>query len=128
MLKNLFIPAVFYAIMLFAVTGCSNAKKFDREKWNYGDGLNFPLRDEIVDNLLTTHQLKGMTYRQVIDTLGRPQRRDTLQLSYQIIDNSFEYSRKKPIHKKSLILYFSRDSVVVKTEVYEHTDKEKKKK
>jgi hypothetical protein len=105
------------------VSSCKNSRKFDRQKWNYGDGLDYPLRNEIVDDLLKTHQFKGMTYRQVIDTLGGPQHRDTLQLSYQIIDNSSEYNRKKPIHKKNLILYFNKDSVVVKAEIYDHTNK-----
>ena len=123
MIKKPFLKTLICLALFIIVSSCANSKKFDRQKWSYGDGLNYPLRDNIVNDLLKTHQLKGMTYRQVIDTLGGPQRRDTLQLSYQIIDNSSEYSRKKPIHKKNLILYFNKDSVVVKAEMYDHTNK-----
>jgi outer membrane protein assembly factor BamE (lipoprotein component of BamABCDE complex) len=123
MIKKPFLKTLICLALFIIVSSCSNSKKFDRQKWSYGDGLNYPLRDNIVDNLLKTHLLKGMAYRQVIDTLGSPQNRDTLQLSYQIIDNSSEYNRKKPIHKKNLILYFNKDSVVVKAEVYDHTNK-----
>jgi len=125
MIKKPFLKTLICLALFITVSSCSNSSKFDRQKWSYGDGLNYPLRNEIVDDLLKTHQFKGMTYEQVIDTLGGPQNRDTLQLSYQIIDNSSEYNRKKPIHKKNLILYFNKDSVVVKAEIYDHTNKKK---
>ncbi|TSJ43525.1 hypothetical protein FO440_04875 [Mucilaginibacter corticis] len=111
-------------LLFIALAGCSlSGSKFDRQKWSYGDGLTYPLRDDIVDDLMKNHHIKGLTYRQVIDSLGRPQRRDSLQFTYQILDDSFDFNRKKPAHKKSLIVYFSKDSVVTKFEIYEHTDK-----
>ncbi|MDB5002123.1 MAG: hypothetical protein JWQ34_348 [Mucilaginibacter sp.] len=127
MIKRSFLQIPICLLAFMAITGCSNASKFDRKKWIYGDGLEYPLRDEIVNDLVKNHQLKGLTFRQILDSLGRPQHWDTLQLSYQILDNSFEFARKKPIHKKNLVISFSKDSVAVKAEIYEHTDKEKKK-
>lgn len=118
------INLIYLLLIFIAITSCNNADKFDRQKWSSGDGLNYPLRDNIVDDLLKNHQLKGLTYRQVIDSLGSPQNRDTLTLSYQILDNSFDYHRsKKPIHKKNLVLHFNKDSVVTNAEIYEHTNK-----
>lgn len=116
-------------ICLFAIsvlTGCKH-NKFTRANWDYGDGLDFPLRNEILEDLLQNHHIKGLNYRQVIDSLGSPQRRDSLKFTYQILDNSYEFGRKAPLHKKNLIVYFSKDSVVVRTEIYERTDSEKKK-
>lgn len=107
----------------FIATGCNNASKFDRQKWSYGDGLDYPLRDDIINDLVKNHHIKGLTYHQVIDSLGAPQQRDTLQVAYQILDNSYSYSRKKPVRKKNLILYFSKDSVVTRFEIYDHTNK-----
>lgn len=122
MIKKLFFQTLICLLFSIVITGC-NTKKFDRQQWSYGDGLDYPLRDGIVNDLVKNHKLKGLTYRQVIDSLGAPQKRDTLLLSYQIIDNSFDYIRKQPIHKKNLILYFSKDSVVTKFEIYDHTNK-----
>jgi hypothetical protein len=119
-----------FSICLFAVitvTGCSSNSKFDRQKWSYGDGLDYPFRDEILNDLVTNHHIKGLNYRQTIDSLGSPQRRDSLQFTYQIIDDSYAFARKKPAHRKNLIVYFSKDSIVTRFEVYDHTDKEKKK-
>ena len=113
-------------VLFIAATSCNHDKKFDREKWGYGDGLTFPQRDDIINDLLKNHKIKGLTYRQVYDSLGRPQGRDTLQLSYQITDNSSKYGRKDPVHRKTLILYFSKDSIVTKAEIHEFTEKKKK--
>jgi outer membrane protein assembly factor BamE (lipoprotein component of BamABCDE complex) len=115
-------------IVFTALTGCGNSSKFDRQKWSYGDGLEYPLRDEIVDDLMQNHHIKGLTFDQVIDSLGSPQRRDSLKFTYQILDNSFEFAQKSPIRKKNLIVYFNKDSVAVKFEIYDHTEKEKPKK
>ena len=122
MIKKLFFQISACLIAVIALTGCGGSK-FDRQKWSYGDGLDYPLREEILNDLVTNHHIKGLNYRQVIDSLGSPQRRDSLKFSYQILDDSYEFSRKKPAHKKSLILYFNKDSVVTKFEVYDHTDK-----
>lgn len=114
--------------LMVLMAGCGN-KKFDRQSWSYGDGLDYPLRDDIVDDLMANHHIKGLTYRQVIDSLGSPQRRDSLKFTYQVIDNSFNYNaKKKDIRKKNLIVYFGKDSVVTRFEIYDHTEKPKKKK
>lgn len=124
--------AVFYIFLAMAglttLTACNNSSKFDRKKWAYTDGLEYPLRDDIVDDLMQNHHIKGLTFDQVIDSLGSPQRRDPLKFTYQLLDNSFQYQLKKPVHKKSLIVYFSKDSVANRFEIYEFTAKEKKKK
>jgi outer membrane protein assembly factor BamE (lipoprotein component of BamABCDE complex) len=121
--KRFFKNLLILTILFLTASGCHRSDKFDRQKWSYGDGLEYPQRNDLVDDLVKNHHLKGLTYRQVIDSLGRPQSRDTLILSYQIMDNSYEYNRKKPIHKKNLILYFSKDSVVTRIEVYDHANK-----
>lgn len=120
---------IFGAIIALAtLTGCGRGSKFDRQKWAYTDGLEYSLRNNIVDDLMKNHHIKGLTYKQVIDSLGSPQRRDSLKFTYQILDNSFEYQRKKPIHKKSLIVYFGKDSIANRFEVYEFIEKKKDKK
>jgi hypothetical protein len=123
MTKKLFYKAVFICLLFVVATGCKRDQKFDRQKWAYGDGMDFPLRDEIVNDLVQNHHLKGLNYRQVIDSLGDPQQRDVLQVSYQVLDNTADFNRKKPAHIKSLILYFSKDSVVTRAEIEEHNNK-----
>jgi outer membrane protein assembly factor BamE (lipoprotein component of BamABCDE complex) len=118
---------IFIGLVGFAVfTGCSNRSKFDRQKWSYGDGLEYPLRDEVLEDLMANHHIKGLTLDQVIDSLGAPQRRDSLKFTYQILDNSFEFGQKNPIYKKNLVVYFNKDSVATKFEISEYKEKKKK--
>jgi outer membrane protein assembly factor BamE (lipoprotein component of BamABCDE complex) len=110
------------------LSSCGNRGKFDRQKWSYGDGLEYPLREEVLEDLMANHRIKGLTYDQVIDSLGAPQRRDSLKFTYQILDNSFQFGQNKPIYKKNLVVYFSKDSIVTKFEVSEYKAKLKDKK
>ncbi|MFD2148383.1 hypothetical protein [Mucilaginibacter antarcticus] len=54
------------------LTGCNDNSKFDRKKWAYSDGLEYPMRDNILDDLMANHHIKGLTFDQVIDSLGSP--------------------------------------------------------
>lgn len=125
MIKKFYLQTLTCILAIVAFASCTDSSKFDRKKWHYGDGLDFPLRNDILEDLLQNHHIKGLNYRQIIDSLGSPQRRDSLQFTYQIIDNSYDFGQKSPVHKKNLIIYFNKDSVAVRTEVYDHTDKKK---
>jgi hypothetical protein len=129
MKKDLFFKLLICLLFFTAITGCKRGQKFDREKWQYGDGISYPLRDNLLDDLLANHKLKGLTYYQALQLLGMPQDTAKLKISYEIINTRLNYNPKhKPTYIKNLILYFSKDSTVVKTEVYEHTDKDMRKK
>ncbi len=112
------------AFAVLAIAGCNSDQKFTREKWSYGDGLEFPSRKTVLNDLLANHKIKGLNHYQVIQLLGSPQHRDTanFKYSYQIEDTGFEYNpKKKPIYIKNLVLFFNKDSIVTKTEVVERT-------
>jgi len=111
-------------LVFISITGCNRQQKFTRELWTYGDGLEFPSRKMILDDLMANHKIKGLTHYEVIQLLGSPQFRDTanFKYSYQIEDTGFKYNPKKDsIYVKNLVLYFSKDSIVTKTEIYEKT-------
>jgi outer membrane protein assembly factor BamE (lipoprotein component of BamABCDE complex) len=111
-------------VLFLAITACHQKQKFDKEKWNYGDGIDYPLRDDQLEDLINDHQLKGMTYHQVIKLLGSPQDTGKLRMSYQIINTGHEYNPKlRPIYIKNLDFYINKDSIVTKAEVYEHRNK-----
>jgi len=123
-LNRTFFTLTLAALAFISITGCNNQQKFTRELWHYGDGLNFPSRKMILDDLLANHKIVGLNHYQVIQLLGSPQFRDTasFKYSYQIEDTGTQYNPKKnPIYTKNLVLYFSKDSVVIKKEVIEKT-------
>jgi hypothetical protein len=127
MLKNTFVK--FFTVMMLAIvilSGCDSIKKekFDRRKWDDGDGLSFPKRAGMLDDLLATQKLKGLTYKQALYLLRYPQRNS-------LTDKSFEYEivRKMDgidtVYAKSLVLYLNQDSIVSDYKVIEKDNKEK---
>lgn len=129
MLQKLPVKLTIVALAVLGLASCKRTQKFDREKWQYGDGLDYPLREELLEDLLATQKIKGLNYYQSKQLLGKPQDTAKLMLSWQIINTGHNYNPKhKPIYIKALRLYFGKDSTVTKTEVYEYKEKEKGKK
>ena len=121
--RSLFILTL-TALVFAGITSCNRPQKFTREKWSYGDGLDYPSRKAVLDDLLANHKIVGLTHYEVIQLLGSPQYRDTsnFKYSYQIEDTGIKYNpKKKPVYIKNLVLYFSKDSIVTKTDIYEKT-------
>ena len=113
-------------IAFISITSCNRPQKFTREMWSYTDGLTYPSRKTILDDLLANQKIVGLNHYQVIQLLGSPQYRDTtnFKYSYQIEDTGAEYNPKNnPIYTKSLVLTFSKDSIVTKKELVEKTRK-----
>lgn len=130
MMRKSYIKLVLLLLPIMAtIASCNRGQKFDRVKWQYGNGIDFPLRDQMLEDLMATQKIKGLNYYQAKQLLGAPQDTGKLKLSYEIINTGHQYNPKnKPIYKKYFMLYFGKDSTVVKTEVYEHTDKDMRKK
>ncbi|MBK0380123.1 hypothetical protein [Mucilaginibacter segetis] len=127
-MKKSLINYVFPFFLLLAISGCRNQEKFTTEGWNDGDGISWPKRYTMVEDLLQNHKLKGMSYKQVINLLDYPQRNSHTDRSF-----SYEITRKMDLadtlYFKSLIFYLNKDSVVTGVKVYEfkHEKKIKKK-
>jgi hypothetical protein len=118
---NLFKITMFCMAMLFAFTACNRNKKFDKQQWAYTDGIDYPLRDKMVNDLVDNHPLKGLKYSQVIQLLGYPQGNDSISFYYQI-ENTYTNTGKRDQLKK-LIFYMGKDSIITKTELYDNTPK-----
>jgi hypothetical protein len=109
---------IFFLFLLIAITGCNKQQKFTPEKWDMGNGLDFPMRDVVVDNLVQTHKLKGLSYWNIRDSLGYPQYRDSAQFYYQLID-TYNNMRKHD-HIKRLIFYMDKKMAIIKVEIYDN--------
>jgi hypothetical protein len=104
--------------LLIMLAGCHKEEKFSTEKWDTGDGLDFPLRNQIVGDLLHNHRLKGLKYPQVVHLLKYPGYRDSVTFYYEIL-NTYTNLHKHN-HIKKLIFYIGKDSVVNKVELYDN--------
>ena len=115
-------------LLLIMLSACSRPQKFTREAWSYSDGLNFPSRDNILQDLLASHPLKGLNHYQLQQLLGTPQQSDNSKFIYiyEIENTAYTYNpKKKPVHIKNLLVYLSKDSIVTNTRVFEQTKKVK---
>ena len=111
-------------LLITALTGCSKKQKFTKEFWREGDGITYSKRKLIYEDLLANYKLKGMHYKDVVRLLGKPDATDSLKASYQIINTDSEYNPKKDsIYRMNLEFYFSKDSAVTRTAIYERKSK-----
>jgi hypothetical protein len=109
-------------IFLFCFTACKSKsiqheEKFDKTKWDTKIGKQYPYRDEMLKDLMTNHLLKTLKRNEVINLLGAPTRSDSSYLFYivaqEFIDNIL------PLHTKSLVIKFHKDSTVEWVKIHE---------
>jgi len=105
--------------LLFTVACHSILKneKFDKAKWTTKDDWDFPERDAMLNDLISHHQLKGLTYQQLIDSLGEPANYGNKDSVYYDIIINFGYL--DPKSGKYLVLPLNKDSVVTGFKVVE---------
>lgn len=97
-------------ILIFLISCTNHQIKFDQQKWQVElDGF-YDYREAMVDDLIKNHLSKGMKTDEVIQLLGQPNLQHQNQFSYFIME---DYGRNiDPIESKSLILLFSKDSIL----------------
>lgn len=79
-------------ISLLSFTACNNKKdaaadtyvKFDKTKWLIKDGEAYPFRDDMLQNLVDSINLKNISYDSLINILGQPDRLNEGHLYYNI--------------------------------------------
>jgi hypothetical protein len=111
----------FFFMIILGIVMISCNKRFDKTEWISGDGIeNYPHRINMINDLLTNYKLKGLTYNQLIDLIGKPQsniQNDSNWIYYPIKIN---YKNDiDPIYTKYLVFKLSMDSVVIDYKINE---------
>lgn len=119
MTKNIkigFILLQFAAIAL--LVACNNKEvKFDKNKWNIKNDMEYPFRRQMLNDLTTNYKLIGLNYSQLIELLGRPNYKDSISVAYIIVEN---YGLDiDPVYTKNLDFTFSKDSTITSFKVDE---------
>jgi len=103
--------------VLIAICLISCQSKFNKQDWNEKAGWDYPFRDHMLSDLAQHHQLTGLSYQQLKDSLGNPDIVDTSGVYYQII---IDYGTDiDPVHTKDLMLKLNRDSIVTSFQIKE---------
>lgn len=111
---------VFFLFLLttLALAGCTSNQPFDRKGWNDGNGLDFPRRNLMVDDLLKKYQFKGMKYKSLVGLLHEPDGFiDSTHFYYQII---LKMNALDTIRTKNLVFAWNKkDSIITDVKLTE---------
>ncbi|MDB5136422.1 MAG: hypothetical protein JWP37_3025 [Mucilaginibacter sp.] len=108
---------------LIVLIGCNNITyngvKFNKSQWSSIDDLHsHPKRENMLEDLIEHHKIKGLTYHQIIDSLGQPENYGDTKDSiyYNIVVN---YGYLDPKSGKYLAIGFNKDSIATGFKVVE---------
>jgi len=108
---------IILVISLVSFTACNNKNdaeagtytKFDKTKWLTKEGEAYPYRDDMLQNLVDSVNLKNISYDSLINILGQPDRINEGHLYYNI-------SRKEmgavTLGSKTFVIKLKADSTV----------------
>ena len=107
--------ALFITLLIFFIVSCRNKGiPFNKTGWNEVVDAKpcSPLRELMIDDLLTNHRIKGLTYKQLVFKLGNP---DNIEFTGS---NLLRYEIKEDngvgdiVHIEALDFYFAKDSII----------------
>ncbi|GAA3967197.1 hypothetical protein [Mucilaginibacter dorajii] len=97
----------------FSLNSCKRYEdeKFSKTKWTTKNDMDYPMREPILNDLIKNHKLKGLTYKQLIDSLGESANYGDVKDSiyYNITVN---YGYLDPKSGKYLVLSLNKDSII----------------
>jgi hypothetical protein len=110
------------SMAMLSILGCrqlTSKVPFDKEKWLEREDWDYPRRDDMIDDLMKNHKLKGLRYKQMVELLGEPQgtTQDSIGVYYQIVEDFG--SDIDPVYTKNLSIEFNKDSVINKVTIEE---------
>lgn len=72
------------------------------------DGKDYPYRKQMLDDLISNQQLKGLKKDSVFHLLGQPDRTDSNYLFYRISQKRIGFF---PLQTRTLVIKFTNDTV-----------------
>jgi len=114
-------PTIIILTLCFLLTSCKDNVTFDKVGWAFqGDLGLYPNRDKMLDDLTKNKNLKGLTYRQLIDKIGEPEKNvvgDSNTIYYDIVtDYGYDID---PVYIKTLEFKFDTDSIITDFKINE---------
>lgn len=112
---------IYILLLSFCFLACNNVKEdkseekegitktdipFDSTKWKTKDGVDYPFRNKILEDLLAKDTLRHLKKEEVIVLLGQPDRMDNDYLFYRIVQERVGIF---PLHTKTLVIKLSKE-------------------
>jgi len=96
--------------------GIETEIQFDKSKWKSKEGLDYPYRGQMLNDLVYNDTVRSLSKVEILDLLGEPDRRNDGYLYYMIAQKRLG---SWPLHTKSLVINFSNDSTIVWIKIHE---------
>ena len=108
-------------LLFLLLTACNWNKKFDKTLWiNRSDIGTHPYRNRMYKDLLANHKLKGISYKNLVDLIGEPEKEysdEPNEIYYEILtDYGFDID---PVKTKTLIFRLNSDSTIIDFKIEE---------
>ena len=114
---------MFLMLFIILLASCNSHHKFDKKGWAEQTDLpTFPNRKYMIEDLLNNYQLKGKSYRQIIELLGQPivTPLKSERISEILYSVEIEFGQDHALnHTKTLSLRFNPDTIVQEYKIIE---------
>lgn len=92
-----------------AELGTETSTQFDKSKWSFKDGPDYPFRDQMLNDLIYNDTVRMLDETEIKNLLGEPDRSTDGHLYYRIAQRRLG---SWPLHTKSLVIKFSNDGTI----------------
>lgn len=81
---------------------------FDKSRWNVSEGLDYPFRDRMVNDVVYNDTIRDLSKNEILDLLGEPDRINENYL-YYLVDQ--KRIGNWPLHTKTMVIKLTGDSI-----------------
>ncbi len=108
-------------ITALSIVSCNKNKKFDKVAWKEkGDLDSYPNRDNMLNDLIKNYPLKGLSYKQLINLLGEPEKYSDAKPNVLYYNVVIDYGHDiDPVYIKDLKIKLNSDSVATDININE---------
>ena len=89
---------------------------FDKLKWKTKAGLDYPYRDEMLNDVVYNDTVRALNKVEIIDLLGEPDRINENYLYYMIAQKRLGFW---PLHTKTMVIKLSEDNSIDWIKIHE---------
>ena len=96
--------------------GTKSGVKFDKTKWRVREGLDYPYRNEMLNDIVYNDTVRTLNKNEVLDLLGEPDRSNEGYLYYLIAQKRLGYW---PLHTRTMVIKLSDDRTIEWIKIHE---------
>jgi hypothetical protein len=89
---------------------------FDKTKWAAKEGLDYPFREQMLNNILHNDTIRTLNRDEITDLLGAPDRSNEGHLYYMVVQKRLG---SWPLHTKTMVIKLLGDDTIEWIKIHE---------